>query len=77
MEEYLMFLTLVLYIASAGVQHVFLADDYTLFRVEKGLETPTSDFPGVMTRALRANGVIVILVSSPIPFDPMRIQESA
>lgn len=63
-EDYLMTVTLFGYTATAVIQYVYMGDIYTLYRVEKGLETPTADFPRQMTSALRADGLVVILVSS-------------
>lgn len=58
-----MLFALAIFVTACVVIQVFLKDVYTLELVGQGLETPGPDFEDTVLRDLRANGIIIILVS--------------
>ena len=61
-DDWLMFLALLMFLAIAIVGQLFLKDIYLLIHVENGLVQPPPDFFDRMATGLRAEGIIVPLV---------------
>ncbi|PSR88607.1 hypothetical protein BD289DRAFT_481998 [Coniella lustricola] len=60
-EDYCMVFALSLFVAVSAVLLVYMDDIYTLYRIERDLAAVSADFLDVMSGALRADGLTIIL----------------
>lgn len=48
--------------ACAILLELYIPDLYTLYQVEKGYETPSDEFVSTLLNAVRADGLVILLV---------------
>lgn len=60
-SDYMMLLALVMQFALASLGQVYLGDIYLMTRVQNGVVLPGADFLDRMTRALRGDGIMLLI----------------